>query len=129
MIDHLTCYGYTLCPSNERSVTEAVMTEEANDRSEHARIAALTRAAQSDGSAMTAPARAAFLDGFKTGHKCKYCKPITIDQSLPPEQRARATQALISLHFTRIRKARKKAAQASKADRELAGDLAQLDVQ
>jgi hypothetical protein len=109
------------------------MTEQ-HDRSEHARIAALTRAAQSDGNEMTAPARKAFMDGFLTGHKCQYCKPITIDQSLPPEQRARQASALMRLHFQRLRResGKKKAAaalrrQARAAGVQLAEDLAQLD--
>lgn len=92
------------------------------------RVAALVRAAQTDGAEMTRPARAAFLESFETGHQCKHCKPIVIDQTMPPEQRARAVQAAISAHFSRLALASARArGRSAEADAELADNLAQLD--
>lgn len=106
-------------------------------RSLKARVAALTRAAQTDGSEISAPGRAKFLANFETGHTCKHCGTITIDQSLPSEQRARAVQAAISAHFYRLAlaSARTRAhakvlmRQARAADAELERGLAQLDAE
>jgi len=104
-------------------------------RSTQARIAALTRAAMTDGAEISAPGRKAFLESFQTGHECRHCPPIIIDQSLAPEQKARAVQAAISAHFSRLAlasaRARGKAQvlmrQSRAADRELADGLAQLN--
>jgi hypothetical protein len=104
-------------------------------RSLQARIAALTRAAQTDGSEISAPGRAAFMKSFETGHECQHCTPIVIDQSLPPEQQARAVQAAISAHFSRLAlasarsrgKAQALIRQSRAADRAIAEGLAQLD--
>lgn len=101
----------------------------------HARIAALTRAATMDGSEISAPARAAFMERFKTRHECKLCGVVEIDQTLPPKQRARAVQAAITAHFTRLaarpRIARMRARQlyrsAQQAEAELDQELADLD--
>lgn len=109
--------------------------ETADLRSAQARIAALTRAAQTDGREISAPGRQAFLKSFLTGHSCKLCKPVTIDQALPPDQKARAAEALMRAHFTRMAlksalargRARRGRDEASDADRELAEGLAQLD--
>jgi hypothetical protein len=67
-----------------------------------ATIAALTRAARTDGREISAPGRAAFLASFQTRHTCKHCGTIEIDQSLPPDQRARAARAAMSAHFRRL---------------------------
>jgi hypothetical protein len=112
------------------------MADETSDlRSAQARIAALTRAARTDGREISAPARKAFLDSFLEGHSCNLCKPVTINPALPPDQRARAAEALMRAHFTRLALksalARGRIArgrdEASDADRELAEGLAQLD--
>lgn len=112
------------------------MADETSDlRSAQARIAALTRAAQTDGREISAPARRAFLESFLTGHTCGLCKTVTIDQSLPPDQRARAVQAAISAHFTRMAlksararsRARAAEREAAEASAELHERLAQLD--
>lgn len=71
-------------------------------RRANATIAALTRAARTDGREISAPGRAAFLRSFETEHTCTHCGTIKIDQSLPPDQRARATKAAISAHFRRL---------------------------
>lgn len=71
-------------------------------RRANATIAALTRAARTDGRAISAPGRAAFLASFETRHECKHCGIVEIDQSLPPDQRARATRAAMSAHFRRL---------------------------
>jgi len=83
------------------------MTQQTEDplalqRRANATIAALTRAAKTDGREISAPARRAFLEKFETEHTCDRCGTIRIDQSLPPEQRARAVKAAISLHFRRL---------------------------
>jgi hypothetical protein len=106
-------------------------------RSLQARIAALTRAARTDGREISAPGRAQFLANFETEHSCQYCGTITIDQSLPPAQRARAAEAAMSAHFSRLAKAsaaaRGKAKvlirQSRAAERELERGLAQLDAE
>lgn len=105
-------------------------------RSANATIAALTRAATTDGREISAPARRAFLKQFETRHECKWCGVVEIDQSLPPEQRARAAAAARTLHFTRLatisRLARsaeaKLAEQAGEAEAQLDADMAELDV-
>lgn len=81
------------------------MTED-EQRSIHARIAALTRAAQTDGSVISAPARAKFLENFETEHKCRLCGTVTINQSLSPQQRLRAVEAARRAHFSRLALAR-----------------------
>lgn len=83
------------------------MTQQTEDpralqRRANATIAALTRAAQTDGRTISAPARAAFLEKFKTEHTCTHCGTVKIDQSMPPDQRDRAVSAAISLHFRRL---------------------------
>lgn len=110
---------------------------EALQRRANAQIAALTRAARTDGRAISAPARAAFLERFETRHECRHCGVIQIDQSLPPEQRARAARAAMSAHFRRLAAASKLArytaarieAQADQVDEQLRADLAALDVE
>lgn len=83
------------------------MTQQTEDpaalqRRANATIAALTRAARTDGREISAPARKAFLESFETEHRCGRCGTVTIDQSLPPEQRARAARAAMSAHFRRL---------------------------
>jgi hypothetical protein len=75
----------------------------AAERSENARIAALTRSAQEpSGTAMTAKARQSFWDSFETGHECAVCAPVVIDQSIPKTERQRQAAAARSAHFSRI---------------------------
>jgi len=84
-------------------MTQQVETDpRALQRRANATIAALTRAAQTDGREISAPARKAFLASFETQHSCKHCGVINIDQSLPPDQRARAAKAAMSAHFRRL---------------------------
>jgi hypothetical protein len=109
----------------ERKVTRGRGTMDDEGRTQR-RIAALIRAAQEDGTEMTAPARAAFRESFLTGHKCKVCKPITISPKLPPEQRARAAAALISAHYRNLAKRSKRVRAREKADREAERELEQL---
>jgi hypothetical protein len=71
-------------------------------RRANATIAALTRAARTDGHEISEPARKAFMKSFETEHRCRHCGTVTIDQSLPPEQRARAARAAMSAHFRRL---------------------------
>jgi hypothetical protein len=83
------------------------MTDQTEDpralqRRANATIAALTRAARTDGREISAPARRAFLSSFETQHHCTHCGTVTIDQSLPPDQRARAARAAMSAHFRRL---------------------------
>lgn len=83
------------------------MTDQTEDpralqRRANATIAALTRAARTDGRDISAPARKAFLASFETEHRCDHCGTITIDQSLPPDQKARAARAAMSAHFRRL---------------------------
>lgn len=111
------------------------MTDDRILRSMHARIAALTRAARTDGREISAPARAAFMAKFETGHECKLCPKVEIDPDLPPDQKQRAIEALISAHFTRMASrpriargnARRLYVAAKKAEAELAEELAELD--
>lgn len=110
-------------------------TDDRTLRSIQARVAALTRAARTDGSEISAPARKAFMDRFETRHECKLCGVIEIDQTLPPKQRQRAIQAAISAHFVRMarrtrvakNKARRQYVAARKVEQELAEELAELD--
>jgi hypothetical protein len=105
-------------------------------RSANATIAALTRAARTDGGEISAPARRAFLEQFETRHECKFCGVVEIDQTMPPEQRARAAAAARKLHFTRLATASslaraaeaKAAAIAHEAEAQLDADMAELDV-
>jgi hypothetical protein len=128
----------TLCAhDHEQSVMEGlqIMTEERSLRSMQAQIAALTRAARSNGSEMTAAKRAAFLRGFETRHECKYCGVIEINQDLPPAEHERAATAARSAHFRRLAlrskasrlRARKLYKQARDIESELAAELADLD--
>jgi hypothetical protein len=105
-------------------------------RSTHAQLAALTRAARTDGAEISAPGRAAFLKNFEDGHHCKHCGTVPpVDQSLPPAQRQRAAQAALRAHMIRLNRAsaiaRRTAAtyigRAQAAGQQLAEDQAQLD--
>lgn len=90
----------------------------AAERSEHARIAALTRSAREpSGTAMTDRARQAFWDSFLTGHECRVCRPIVIDQSLPSEERLRQAAAARAAHFSRIARGARRAAASARAAR------------
>lgn len=80
-----------------------IMPITAAERSENARIAALTRSAREpSGTAMTAPARQAFWDSFLNGHECSVCKWVAIDTTLPDAERKRMAAALRTAHFSRI---------------------------
>ena len=131
----------TLCTRESHSVTKTagIMTDTdemaALHRSANASIAALTRAARTDGRDISAPARKKFLENFETRHECERCGVVEIDQSMPPEQRARAAAAARSAHFRRLatvsRLARHAAAEltarAEAAETQLNAELAELD--
>lgn len=67
-----------------------------------AQVAALTRAAQTDGAEISAPAREQFLQNFLTEHTCRLCGTITIPPHLTPAQRNRAAAAAKRVHFKRL---------------------------
>jgi hypothetical protein len=72
-------------------------------RSQHAQLAALSRAAKEpSGTAMTEQARRTFRDSFDVKHECKLCGTVEIDQSLPAKERARQSEAAYRAHMTRI---------------------------
>ena len=73
---------------------------------DRARLGGLTRAAQYDGTVVTAKARQAFRDSFLTGHACRVCPEITIPADLPLAERQRRGEALHQMHYVRIRLAR-----------------------
>lgn len=88
------------------------------ERSEHARIAALTRSAREpSGTAMTEQARQTFWDSFLTGHQCRACPAVIIDQSLPADQRQRQAAAARAAHFSRIARGARRAAASARAAR------------
>lgn len=58
------------------------------------RIAALTRVAQEGGSAVSAPARAAFLE--------KFYDQVDPDRTLPLDERERRASAARKAHFARL---------------------------
>lgn len=89
------------------------------ERSAHARIAALTRVAQEpSGAAMTAKARATFEQSFYD----------RTDPALPHEERLRQARALKSLHYTELSRraviARRQALTAVSAMADAAVELA-----
>jgi hypothetical protein len=83
-------------------MTEQEEAAAALQRRANATIAALTRAARTDGREISEPARKAFMRGFETKHTCGHCGTIEIDQSLPLEQRDRMARAAMSAHFRRL---------------------------
>lgn len=98
-------------------------------RSQHARIAALSRVAREpSGTAMTEAARRTFRDSFDTGHSCTMCGTLEIDQALPDAERRRMADAAYRAHMTRLSHSRdvmrdreaKAAAAAEQAEAELA---------
>ncbi len=94
------------------------MSISAAERSENARIAALTRSAnEPSGTAMTAKARQTFWDSFESGHECGLCKPVVIDQSLPLDERQRQAAAARSAHYSRIARSARIAAAVARARR------------
>lgn len=81
-------------------------------RSQQARIAALTRSSQETGAAMTAAARSAFLDRFYR----------QTDENLPEEERQRQAQAALRAHMSRIRRGKRRTSTEIAAD--IAADIA-----
>ena len=109
------------------------MTQEAQARRSHpdperrrtnAQLAALTRAARTDGREISAPARDAFMKRFETRHKCKLCGVIEINQDLPADQRARAIRSAIRVHFINLQRERRKVTAATKV---VNSELSKLD--
>lgn len=101
------------------------------ERSQHARIAALSRVAREpSGTAMTETARRSFRDSFNTGHSCSMCGTVTIDQALPDAERRRMAEAAYRLHMTRLSHRRTvmrgRAAAATAAAEEAEAELAGL---
>ena len=100
-----------------------IMAISAAERSENARIAALTRSAREpSGTAMTAKARSAFWDSFETAHTgCRSgCPDVVIDQSLPAGERTRQAAAARAAHFSRIARGARIAASVARAGRRAA---------
>lgn len=97
----------------------------AAERSENARIAALTRSAREpSGTAMTAKARQTFWDSFETGHECARCAPVVIDQTLPAAERRRQAAAARTVHYSRIAQNARQAAAAARRRARQAPDAA-----
>lgn len=111
------------------------MTRDQDIKSLQMSIAALTRVAREGGAKISAPAREAFLDGFKTRHECNLCGVIEIDQELPEAERDKAAAAALRVHFSRLaqrsaiarRRARMHTAEAEAAEARLASELATVD--
>lgn len=105
------------------------------ESSEHARIAALSRAAVTPGDEISAPARRKFLENFETRHECGECGVVVIPQDKPPAVRARMVQAAISAHFRRLKLKQTRASRHAREQQEIAAtaggqldaELAQLD--
>lgn len=73
------------------------------------KLGGLTNAARGNITSLSRSGRRAFRDGFDTGHGCRVCPTITIDQDLPPDERARRADALYRLHFARMAAAKARA--------------------
>lgn len=71
----------------------------ARERSQIARIAALSRSATQPGSEMLAAANRAYRDSFNSGHECALCKRVEIDPGLPAAERDRRGEALYRRHM------------------------------
>lgn len=125
----------TLCTRQSHRVTKMAGTMTDTDelaalhRSTNARVAALLRAATTDGREISAPARKAHQAKFETSHYCKVCKKdFVIDPAWPAEQRARAVTAHKTAHYTILAQisvlaraaSAKLAVQAESAEAELA---------
>lgn len=101
----------------------------ARERSQIARIAALSRSATESGRERLAAANKAYRDSFNRGHECNVCKLVTIDQGLPADEVARRGAALYRRHMQALalkrdrnrRVAAELEAEADAADEELAG--------
>jgi hypothetical protein len=90
----------------------------AAERSENARIAALTRSSREpSGTAMTAKARQTFWDSFAAGHECRFCEPVVIDQELPDAERQRQAAAARAVHYSLIARNARRAAASARASR------------
>lgn len=101
-------------------------------RSQHARIAALSRVAREpSGTAMTEKARRTFRDSFDTGHSCALCGTVTIDPGAPAAERRRRAEAAYRAHMTRLSHRRDimrgRAAKATAAAEEAQAEIDRLD--
>lgn len=95
------------------------------ERSTIAQIAALTRVSREpSGTAMTTKARDTFWDSFERGHECKFCPAVTIDQSLPGQERQRQVTALRRAHFSRMGRNARLAARVARDAAALCNDVA-----
>ncbi len=100
----------------------------ARERSQIARIAALSRSATESGQDRLAAANASYRKSFDAGHECNVCKRVDIDQTLPAEEIARRGEALYKRHMQALalkrsrsrRLAEEHLAEAEAADAELA---------
>lgn len=98
------------------------------ERSQIARIAALSRSATESGRDRLAAANTAYRDSFNACDECNVCKLVEIDQALPPDEITRRGAALYRLHMQRLalkrdrsrRLAEQHQAAAEAADAELA---------
>lgn len=107
------------------------MASTATERSQRARIAALTNVAQQpSGSAMTSVARRRFRDSFLDGHQCDLCGTFTIEPGAPDAERQRRADAAYKLHMTRLshkaRISRARAAGLAEAASRYEAELQQL---
>ena len=100
----------------------------ASERSQIARIAALSRSAIQSGKDRLAAANAAYRDSFNVSHECNVCKLVEIDQTLPADEIARRGDALYRRHMLALARKRDRnrriaeelQAEAEAADAELA---------
>lgn len=86
-------------PADRRTAEHSQLTPA--QRSQRARLAALTRHSRTDGADATAPARAAFLARFE--------REVDPDGTLPPAERARRAETAKRAHFQRMAFARRNA--------------------
>jgi hypothetical protein len=99
----------------------------ARERTQIARIAALSRSATESGRDRLAAANATYRESFNVSHECNVCKRVDIDQELPAEEIARRGAALYRRHMQALalkrdrnrRVADELEAEAAAADEEL----------
>jgi hypothetical protein len=92
-----------------------------------AKIAALSRSATEDGRERLAKANATYRASFNVRHECAMCKPVDIDQSLPPEEIARRGEALYKLHMRRLALRRDRSRRLA-AEHQAAADAAEAEL-
>jgi hypothetical protein len=68
-----------------------------------ASMGGLARSATATGTERMETARSAYRQSFNLGHKCRVCRLVKIDQTLPPDEISRRGAALFRLHMRRLR--------------------------